>query len=424
MSFQLGVRARWSGLLGALVIVSGPACAQSPLTLAEALRLAETRAPSVSSYDAAARAAREMAVSASQLPDPVLRAGIDNLPVNGPDAFSLDRDFMTMRRIGLMQEYVSNAKRAVRQERGEREARRWEAEAEMSRSEVRTEVAIAWYDRVFALRAEHLQRALEQEIAMQRRAAEAQVASGKASAAEVLTVDVLLIQSRDRVIAARRQQQVAIARLARWLGDEAARPPAGDDALPRDSDVSALPEHDLHNIPHLRVLARQLDVADADVEVAQQSRNPNWSWEVSYAQRGPAYSNMISVGVSVPLPIARSERQNRDLAARLAQRDQARDQLADARRRHESEFNAMRIEWLALRERQRELESALLPIVRQRTDAVLAAYGSGQQSLAAVLEARRSEVDARVQILELERELARIWARLRYTYLEDEGAKP
>ena len=173
------------------------------------------------------------------------------------------------------------------------------------------------------------------------------------------------------------------------------------------------------------MLAGQLGVAEAEVEVAEQNRSPNWSWEVSYQQRGPAYSNMISVGVSVPLPIARGERQDRELAARLAQRDQARDQLADARRRHVSEFNAMRIEWLALRERQRRARiGACCPIVRQRVDAVLAAYGSGQQNLAAVLEARRAEVDARVQILELERESARLWARLRYTYLEGEGAKP
>lgn len=420
MPFQLVVRA----FLATLAVLSAPAWSQAPLTLAEALRLADTKAPLVSSYDAAARGAREMAVSASQLPDPVLRAGIDNLPVSGPDAWSLDRDFMTMRRIGVMQEYVSSAKRSARQERGEREARRYEAEANMSRTEIRTEVAIAWYDRLFASRTERLQQSLEQEIAMQRRAAETQVASGKSSAADVLSVDVLLIQSRDRVLSARRQQQVAIARLSRWLGDEASRPLAGDDGIPHETEVLALPEHDLHNIPHLRVLAGQLEIAEAEVRVAEENRSPNWTWEVAYQQRGPAYSNMISVGVSVPLPIGRGERQDRDLAARLAQRDQARDQLADAQRRHVSEFNAMRIEWLALRERQRELESALLPIVRQRVDAVLAAYGSGQQSLAAVLEARRGEVDARVQIVELERESARLWARLRYTYLEGEGAKP
>src|SRR5215471_1958473 len=85
-----------------------PAWSQVPLTLAEALRLAEKRALGISALDAASRASREMAVAAGQLPDPVLRAGIDNLPVNGPDAFSLERDFMTMRRIGVMQEYVSS----------------------------------------------------------------------------------------------------------------------------------------------------------------------------------------------------------------------------------------------------------------------------------------------------------------------------
>ena len=186
----------------------------------------------------------------------------------------------------------------------------------------------------------------------------------------------------------------------------------------------ALPEHEPHNIPQLRALGGQLDVAEAEVEVARTNRDPNWSWEIFYQHRAPSFSNMISVGVSVPLPIAREERQDREVAARLAQRDQARDQLVDAQRRHAAEFEAMRIEWLALNERQTELQRALLPIARQRVDALLAAYGSGQRDLQSVLEARRAEVDARIQVLDLERESARLWARLRFTYLEAEGAKP
>jgi outer membrane protein TolC len=411
-------------LLALLAAIASPASAQSPLTLAEALRIAETRAPSISALDAASRASRELAVSAGQLPDPVLRAGIDNLPINGPDAFSLDRDFMTMRRIGLMQEYVSSAKRNARQQREELEVRRWSAEADMSRAEIRTEVATSWYDRLYARRVEELQQGLKDEIAMQRRATQPQVASGKVSAADVLMIDALLVQAEDRVIAGRRQQQIATARLARWLGDDALRPPVGDAGLPDDRDVKALPEHDIQNIPQLRALARQLDAASADVRVAEENRNPNWSWEVAYQQRGPAYSNMISVGVSIPLPISRAERQDREVGARLAQRDQARDQLEDARRRHATELNTMRLEWEGLRERQRQLEAALLPVVRQRIEVLMAAYGSGQQTLAAVLEARRAEVDARVAILDLEREAARVWARLRYTYLEAERSAP
>ena len=415
-------RSRWT-LLAAALVIAFPAWAQAPLTLAEALRLAESKAPTLSASKAAARSARELAVAAGQLPDPVLRAGVDNLPVSGSDAFSLERDFMTMRRIGVMQEYVSTAKRGLRRERGELEARRWEAEGAMSRSEVRTDVAIAWYERAFARRTERLLRGLADEVAMQHRATEAQVSSGKASAADVLVLRAMLVQVQDRVRTTQRQQQAATARLARWIGGDADRSPV-DDALPNDAEAAALQAHDLHELPHLRVLAGRVEVADAEVRIAEQNRSPNWSWEVAYAQRGSAYSNMISVGVSVPLPIARHERQDREVAARLALRDEARELLEDARRRHQAEFDAMRIEWNALRERRRELESALLPLARQRVDAVLAAYGSGQQNLAAVLDARRAEVEAQVQVLELERDAARVWAQLQHTYLESAGAKP
>ena len=45
--------------------------AQTPLSLAEALRIAESRAPAFTASAAAARSARDMAVAAGQLPDPV-----------------------------------------------------------------------------------------------------------------------------------------------------------------------------------------------------------------------------------------------------------------------------------------------------------------------------------------------------------------
>jgi outer membrane protein TolC len=397
---------------------ASPAWSQAPLTLDDALRIAEQRAPAMLASSAAARGAREMAVAAGQLPDPVLRAGVDNLPVNGSDAFSLTRDFMTMRRVGVMQEYVSQAKRDARREREERDARRMEAEGAMSLTEVRMEVATAWNDRLYARRSERLLAGLADELAMQARAIQAQVGSGKATAADVLAAQALAVQTSDRVLAVQRQQQAATARLTRWLGEDARRPAADDTTLPQDADVGALAAHDVHNIAHLRLLASQLALSDADIAVARESRNPNWSWEVAYAQRGPAYSNMISVGVSVPLPIDRKDRQDRELAARLAQRDQARELLEDARRRHQAEFEAIRVDLLALRDRQRALEASLLPLAHQRVEAQLAAYRSGQQGLAGVLDARRAEVDARLSILDLERDAARLWAQLRYTYIE------
>ena len=215
---------------------------------------------------------------------------------------------------------------------------------------------------------------------MQRRASEAQVTSGKSSAGRRACDDALLSPGRsDRVTAAHRQQQVATARLARWLGDDA-RPPADRRRCigrrRRDDASRARPAQ--HS-----AFARASGPCRRRGRRRQGRRtepvSPNWSWEVSYAQRGSAYSNMISVGVSVPLPIARKDRQDRELAARLMQREQAREQLAGC-----APPTSIRVRRAAHRVAgapgaERKLEASLIPVTRQRVAALVAAYGSGQQ---------------------------------------------
>lgn len=91
--------------------------AQQVLTLEAAVQLAQQRSLQLVAQDAAAASARDMALSAGRLPDPVLKGGISNLPVSGPDRFSLTRDFMTQRSIGVMQEFTRAGKRQARSAR-------------------------------------------------------------------------------------------------------------------------------------------------------------------------------------------------------------------------------------------------------------------------------------------------------------------
>src|SRR5690349_8890167 len=91
----------------AALLASLAHAADTPLTLAEAQRLALGRSQLVVAQDAAVAAAKESAVAAGQLKDPVLRLGLDNFPVSGPDAGSFTKDSMTMARIGVMQEWTS-----------------------------------------------------------------------------------------------------------------------------------------------------------------------------------------------------------------------------------------------------------------------------------------------------------------------------
>src|ERR1700675_3443176 len=91
-----------------------------------------------------------MAVSAAQLPDPVAKLGINNLPVNGEDRFSLTRDFMTMRSVGVMQELTRIEKREARAERSESEAEKAAAEKSVTIAAIQRDSAIAWLDRYYA----------------------------------------------------------------------------------------------------------------------------------------------------------------------------------------------------------------------------------------------------------------------------------
>src|SRR5260221_11449696 len=124
--------------------------ARAQLSLPDVQRRAVERSRQVAAQDAAVTASREMAVAAAQLPDPVLKLGVDNLPVNGADRFSLTRDFMTMRRIGLMQELTREKKRELRGQKFEREADKSTAEKDAAIAAIQRDSAIAWLERYYA----------------------------------------------------------------------------------------------------------------------------------------------------------------------------------------------------------------------------------------------------------------------------------
>jgi outer membrane protein TolC len=118
--------------------------------------------------------------------------------------------------------------------------------------------------------------------------------------------------------------------------------------------------------------------------------------------------------VSVPLTWDRPRRQDKEVAAKLALVDQARAIREDALRAHVAEVTVMLDEWQNGRERLVLYADALVPLARERTAASLAAYRGGKGALADVLSARRNELDVRRSALDLEREVARRWAEMRF----------
>ena len=141
-----------------------------------------------------------------------------------------------------------------------------------------------------------------------------------------------------------------------------------------------------------------------------------------YSQRGPGFSDMVSVGVSVPLQWDRANRQEREIAAKLATLEQARAEREDAVRAYRAEVRAMLIEWENDKDRRARFDNELLPLAAERTEATLAASRGAKAGLTDVMLARRNEIDVRLQALQLESEIARAWARLNFLVAAEDRA--
>lgn len=395
-------------------LMSMPAWAAEPLTLREAQALAAGRSQQLIANGASIAASRQMAVAAAQLPDPVLKLGIENLPINGPDRLSLSRDFMTMRRIGLMQEWPREEKRRLRAERFEREAIRTEAERRLNLANIHRDTALAWLERHYVRQMRELVLRQMQETRLQVQAAESGFGTGRSSQADVFAARAAVALLEDRLSQIERQEKNTALMLARWVGPDAERPSAGAPAWQTSFLEHGRLEEHIQSHPDLVMLRAQVEQAQTEARLAQSNKQSDWSVEAGYSQRGPAYSNMVSLGVSIPLQWDQKSRQDRELAARLALVDEARARYEEMLRSHDAELRSLLNEWNNGKARVARYRDALIPLAGQRSEAALTAYRTGKADLAAALAARRDEVDVRMQALTIEMETARAWAQLNF----------
>jgi outer membrane protein, heavy metal efflux system len=414
-----------------LILISGvvslansfPSFAAPPLSLAEAQRIAANDAPQLNAQSAALRAIQQSAISANQQADPKLIIGVDNVPVDTSDRFSLTRDFMTMRKIGFMQEFTRSEKLKLRGERAESEVRKEAAVLSLVEVNLKRDVALAWIDRYFAERQLELLKEMARESELQVTAATATLAGGKGQAADPLAARLAMALVADRAIDGERTVARAQANLSRWIGSAAKQ--ALDDAPQFDQlanhHADLIANVDAH--PHLAMYAPMQAMADAETRLANAAKNPDWSLEVAYAQRGPAFSNMLSIGVKIDLPIFQSTRQDPAIAAKLALGAQVRAQAEDARRAHLAEIESMLADWNAATARIAKYRSDLLPLAQSRTELALAAYRGGKTELALVLDARKGEIETRMNYLAAQTEQARAWANLNFLDAEKKDAK-
>lgn len=139
-------------------------------TLTQALTAARRYSAELSASRNEASALDAMADSARQLPDPKLKFGIENVPVQGNNDRRFTREGMTMQRVGIMQRYVSGEKRDRKAQTLIAQSRSVEAQSQTLLANLQRDTAQAWLDLALSQQALASARALVAETERQQRA--------------------------------------------------------------------------------------------------------------------------------------------------------------------------------------------------------------------------------------------------------------
>jgi outer membrane protein TolC len=321
---------------------------------------------------------------------------------------------MTMRKIGVMQEFPRGEKRRLQREHARSELDLAQAEGVETRLDVARETAQAWIRRATADAALADLRALEYEVELGASTARSALASGRGSGSEALAAASAVARLKSRLLQMQGEARQAEADLSRWIGDAALRPLA---PLP-SFDALPIPAQTLLTTPHLHatILPYEARLAEARtaVSMARAERRPDLRTELSFAKRGPAFSDMISLQITVGLPLFAGTRQNPVIAARNADLKRVEAERDAELRMHATELKQRVIEWQQLGEQLAQYERELLPLARERSRVSLAAFRAGRSDLRLSLEAFNDEVDLLVDRAALLNQRGRAWAFLRY----------
>lgn len=417
--FRAGPRSRSlvaSRLALAAVLAIIPTVQASPIGFEQALQLAEQRSAALAARQATADGAQQARTAAGQLPDPKLAVGVENFPVSGPDRFSWNRESMTMRRVGVMQDVPNAAKRAAQREAAGAKAERERSMLETERLAVRREAALAWLSLHFAEKKLAAFGALELQNRLLQDTLAARVTSGAASPSEALMArqDALdLADRRDELLAGVEQ---ARALLKRWTGDQPDLSADGE-APYLQPDLSRL-LGDLDRHVDLRAFSPMLAMAQADVDEARAMRQGDWGWGVAYANRARAFGDMVSFQLTFELPVSKATRQEPVIASRQKEVERLQAERDDALRRVRADVDAQVAELQRLERALQRQQGQTLPLAQERAQVTLASYQTGRADLGAVLAARKNAIEAQLRALDLQSQVSAQQARLSHLIAE------
>lgn len=424
---------------------------QAPaLSLSDAIATALNNDPWLYGSQFQQQALEQRSHSAGTLPDPIFSLGLLNLP---SDSFALGQENMTQIKVGVSQALPRGDTLQLTQTKLSTAAQMHPLQRADRRAQLTQRVTQHWLDAYLAQATLAIYarewNVFEQLIDITQ--SQYRSALGSARQANILAAELTILQIEDTITAVEAQRDVAFAALSTWLfnieqpalGQNAAHNQnttiqAVADTLPLLTEVDTLLAGTntqttlvslLQNHPAIQALGVKQDVAEHDVALAKQAHAPQWGLNAAYALRddqpdGRSRADLFSLGVTVQMPINPDAKQDRDVAASIANAEAVKTEQRLLLQTMYGEVQQLISRQQRLVQRQDLYQNKLLPQAQNQTEVLLAALTNDDTDYQAVLSAKMTQIQTHIAALKIDVELAKIKSQLAYYLLPQSNSRP
>lgn len=389
-------------------------------TLAEAERLAQDNDAMFKALREKAGAFDEQSTAATRLSDPKLKFGVSEYPTRTADG---DPEVVKLV-IGVQQAISPPLRREHESAQLELLGKGQTARAAQQRLLALRETRKAWLDIYLQHHTLIILRQTRKILAQLVDITQNQYRIGSGNQSDVLQAQIELSSLKDRMGQVETTRDLAMVELTRWTGISLANRELALDVL--DLPViteSVRTEQALDRLPLLQVMKLDADAAKEGIEVARSRATPEWMWEFetmwSYSRDGGIGSDAMAALITIDVPFARKNLQDRWLASSEKDYNSALFLLADQRRDLKRMLEREGVNIRRLDERVAFYRDVILPQSAQNAQAALRAYQARVADFSQLMRARQKELESKLEALRLLVE--RTQAQVNLLYLSGEG---
>ena len=405
-------------ILGVVMNTAVYADSGQPLTLSEAESLALEMDPGSKRFQSLAQSMQQKSVADAQLPDPQLRFGLLNFPV---DTFKRDQEPMTQIQLGVQQRFPRGNSLNIKSQRTLVDARTNEYRARNRESMLQKQVRLNWLELYYWLRAEEVitkNRTLFEQLV---EVTQYHYGAGRSNQQDVIRAQLELSRLDDRLINIKTMQEKSSAELAVLIGRKMETITLPDE-LPQISDDFILEtlHAQLKSHPMMQVAQSQVEVSNKNVALAREAYKPGWMLGVNYGIRdgqnpnGSDRADFLSIGVTVDVPLFREKRQDRQLKASQYTLGASKQMLDQQYLKLKQMLDKDYVDWKRLDERHRFYQDKLIPQAEQNSEASLFAYQNDRTDFPTLMRARIRALETHLKSIRINVDRVKAQARVLY----------